>query len=100
VLISQYVVHRHPEFWPEPERFAPDRFEPANADARRRFAWVPFGNGPRVCIGREFALMEGQIVLATLARATALEPVPGAQVVSDVTVTLRPRGLQLRARHW
>jgi cytochrome P450 len=96
VLISQYIVHRHPEFWDEPEQFDPERFLPERVAGRHRFAFIPFGGGPRVCIGREFALMEGQIALATLARAFDVEPVPGRTVVPEVAVTLRPRDLCMR----
>jgi cytochrome P450 len=96
VLVSQYVVHRHPDFWDEPERFDPERFLPECAAERHRFAFIPFGGGPRVCIGREFALMEAQIVLAILARALRLERVAEQEVVPHVFVTLRPGNLWLR----
>lgn len=95
VLISQFVVHRHPEFWKEPEQFDPDRFQPEQVAERHRFAFVPFGGGPRVCIGREFAIMEGQIVLATLVRAFRFGAATERQVVPEVHVTLRPGNLWL-----
>jgi cytochrome P450 len=96
VLVSQYVVHRHPDFWDEPEPFDPERFLPERAAARHRFTFIPFGGGPRVCIGREFALMEGQIVLAILARALRFETVAERAVVPQVFVTLRPDNLWVR----
>ncbi len=98
IIISQFVVHRHPEFWPEPKVFNPDRFTPEQASGRHRFAFIPFGGGPHVCIGREFALMEGQLVVAMVARAFALEPIRRPEVVPEVAVTLRPRNLWMLLR--
>ncbi len=92
VLLSQYVTHRHPDFWPDPERFDPERFSPAKVKARHRFAYLPFGAGPRICIGQQFALMEGQLILASVAQAFDWELVNGEFPELETAVTLRPRG--------
>ncbi|HEU4536605.1 MAG TPA: cytochrome P450, partial [Polyangiaceae bacterium] len=91
-FVSPWIVHRHEPTWPDPERFDPDRFLP-EAEARRpRGAFLPFGAGPRVCIGNHFALLEGPIVLATLMRAARFE-IDGARPVEpEAFATLRPRG--------
>jgi cytochrome P450 len=91
VVISQYVIHRHPALWSEPEQFQPERFTPAQATTRHRCAYLPFGDGPRRCLGEPFALMEMHLVLATLAQAYTLQMVPEHPVVPEVAVTLRPR---------
>jgi cytochrome P450 len=100
VLISPYVLHRHPVYWPDPERFDPDRFTPEAVKERPTYAYIPFGGGPRLCIGNNFALLEMQVVLALLLRDFDLELLhPGQQVVPEPMVTLRPRGgLKLRIR--
>jgi cytochrome P450 len=91
VILCQYVTHRHPDFWEEPERFKPERFFPSAVAARHVFAYFPFGGGPRVCIGNAFALAEGPLVLATVIRRFRVELVPGQNVVPDPTFTLRPK---------
>ncbi|MCV4732647.1 cytochrome P450, partial [Escherichia coli] len=68
VLVSQYVMHRDARYFPEPERFDPERWRPENKQARPQYAYFPFGGGPRRCIGEAFAWLEGIIVLATMAR--------------------------------
>lgn len=97
ILLSPWVVHRHPAIWRDPEGFDPERF--ADPSAIDRFAWFPFGGGPRLCIGHAFAMMEGVLVLATLASRFHLELVPGHPVVPEPTVTLRPKhGVRVVAR--
>src|SRR5205085_205084 len=66
VILSQWLTHRHPEFWDEPDKFKPERFLPARATTRPRFAYFPFGGGARFCIGKPFVMMEGPLVLATI----------------------------------
>ncbi len=97
----QYVTHRHPEFWERPEEFDPERFTPDRSAGRPRFAYFPFGGGQRQCIGAGFALMEAQILLATLAQHFRCLPVSERPIEPDPQVTLRPRGgmpLLLRER--
>ncbi|HWE24236.1 MAG TPA: cytochrome P450, partial [Myxococcales bacterium] len=99
VVMAQWVVHRDPDLWPEPLRFDPLRFEAARKAARHRFAYFPFGGGPRVCIGDGFAWLEGALVIATIAQRWRMELVPGQRVAPLPRVTLRLRnGLQLVPR--
>jgi cytochrome P450 len=91
VLLSQYVTHRHPEFWPEPERFEPERFDAAQTAGRHRFAYFPFGEGPRVCIGKAFALQEMQLALVTLAQYFTLTLASTRPVIPVLLATLAPR---------
>lgn len=91
VEFSQYITHRHPDYWEEPERFDPERFTPQRSAGRPHFAYFPFGGGPRQCIGNNFAMLEAQLVLATLAQHFRLTLVPGHPVELSPAVTLRPR---------
>lgn len=91
VWISPYVVHRHPAFWDNPEGFDPDRFAPDQIRSRPKFAYFPFGGGPHLCIGRDFALMEAQLVVATIVQRYRLSLVPGHKVTPEAIVTLRPQ---------
>lgn len=90
VLISPWVSHRNPQFWPAPEAFDPDRFLPGALE-HPRLAYLPFGAGPRQCIGAGFALQELVIALATLADRFEPALVPGHRVEPQLGVTLRPR---------
>jgi cytochrome P450 len=90
VLMSQYLLHHDARFFPEPERFDPDRWLPERQRTRPRFAYFPFGGGNRVCIGESFAWTEGILVLATLARHWRLERVETAPVPMKAMLTLRP----------
>jgi cytochrome P450 len=92
VFTSPWIVHRDPQTWPDPERFDPDRFLPAAEARRPRSAWLPFGAGPRVCIGNHFAMLEGPIVLATLMRAARFEIDANRTIEPEAFATLRPRG--------
>ena len=91
VLISPYLVHRHPAHWPDPARFDPDRFLPEYNSGRNRFAYLPFGLGPRACIGEHLALVEMHTHVATLARRFDLELVPGQEIELEPQVNLRTR---------
>jgi cytochrome P450 len=92
VLISPYLLHRHPGFWPDPGTFDPERFDPAKQADRDRYAYIPFGAGPRFCVGNTLGMMEATIVLATVARELRLRKVPGYEVVGEPMLTLRVRG--------
>lgn len=92
IMLSPYVTHRLPEYWEDPDAFEPERFKPERAAARPRFAYFPFGGGPRQCIGNNFALMEAQIALATIAQRYRARPLPGRRVEPEPLITLRPRG--------
>ena len=95
VIMSQYVVHRDARFWPEPERFLPERWL-GETPERPKFAYFPFGGGSRVCIGESFAWAEGVLMLAVMAQRWRLEPVVGHPVEFNPTVTLRPKhGLRM-----
>lgn len=91
ILISIRNIHRHPDFWDEPDRFDPDRFMQEQARPRHRLAFLPFGAGPRTCVGNYFAMVEGPLLLALIAQQYDLKLVPGHPVDSEVMVTLRPR---------
>ena len=92
VGISPYVMHRHPRYWPDPEKFDPQRFLPDRVADRPRFAYLPFGGGPRGCIGEDYALTELQLVVAAVAQRYRLRLVPGQHIQPEPTITLRPRG--------
>jgi cytochrome P450 len=93
VAVFPWALHHRESLWPDPERFDPGRFEPAAEAARPRHAYVPFGAGPRVCIGSHFALLEGPLVLATLMREARFTLVDDTVVRPDpMAATLRPQG--------
>jgi cytochrome P450 len=92
VGVIPWCIHRDPRWWPDPQRFDPDRFLPEAVEARPRYAYLPFGAGPRVCIGNGFAMMEAQLALAMIAREYRLERAPWHRAVLDPSVTLRPKG--------
>jgi cytochrome P450 len=92
VFLSQWVTHRHPKWWENPEGFDPDRWLPERMRGLHRHQYFPFAAGPRMCIGAGLAQMEGQLVLATLARHYRVQPVPGQRVEPEPLITLRPRG--------
>ncbi len=99
LLAPQWVVHRDPRFWPQPDTFRPERFLDAEKDTRPKFAYFPFAAGSRQCIGEGLAWMEGVLILATIARDWTLAPPQGAlkDIRLDPKVTLRPRdGVSLR----
>ncbi|RKH47188.1 cytochrome P450 [Corallococcus sicarius] len=92
VDVSPYVTHRHPDFWEEPDAFRPERFAPEAAAKRHRFAYFPFSGGPRQCIGNGFAMMESQLVLATVAQRYQLREAPGFSLQPESHLSLRPKG--------
>ena len=100
VLVCTWALHRHPVLWPEPEEFRPERF----LQPGRREGYIPFGAGPRLCIGRDVALVEGVLLLAALLREHAVAPAPGPVPRVESLVTLRPAGgmpllVSSRTRH-
>jgi cytochrome P450 len=100
-LMSQWVMHRDARFFPNPDRFHPDRWTPEFKAALPKFAYFPFGGGPRQCIGESFAWMELVLVVATLAQQWTFALAPGHRVVPQPIVTLRAKGgmtMTLRSR--
>jgi cytochrome P450 len=98
VTLSPYVLHRHPGYWDRPEEFDPGRFTPERSAGRPRFAYFPFGGGPRQCIGQSMALVEAQLVLATVLGRYRLRPASDRPVEAQALATLRPRsGLSMIA---
>ena len=94
IILPIYALHRHRKYWSDPDSFDPDRFSSNRFDARAyRFRYLPFGGGPRICLGKHFALLEAQIMLVTLLRALSFTPAPDAPPVDfEVGSTLRPKG--------
>jgi cytochrome P450 len=96
VLIMPWLIHRKPQLWENPERFDPERFAPERAAERPRFAYIPFGAGPRICIGAAFAMTEAILILATIAQRYRLRLKPGHPIEPQGLITLRPRyGMQM-----
>ncbi len=96
VLISQFITHRDPRFFPDPLTFDPDRFTLEGKARRTKFTYFPFGAGARQCIGESFAWMEGVLILATLAQKWKLRLVSGHRVEPQPLITLRPKhGMQM-----
>ena len=97
VFFSQFIVQRDPKWFPEPERFQPERFTPAAKAGRPRFAYFPFGGGGRQCIGESFAWMEATLALTTLAQRWRVELVPDQEIELQPKITLRPKnGIRVR----
>ena len=92
IIISPYALHRRPDYWADPDTFRPERFAPDAPADRPKHAYIPFGGGPRICIGNAFAMMEHAIVMAAVARRWRLESIPGHEVRTEPRITLRPRG--------
>ena len=88
--MSQWVVHRDPRFFPEPELFKPERWGDGSDRQRPRFAYFPFGGGPRICIGQPLAMMEAKLILATVLQRFRLAATSAAPVHPFPSVTLRP----------
>jgi cytochrome P450 len=96
VILAPWVTHRHPRYWPDPERFDPDRFTPEAEAGRPRYAWFPFGGGPRACIGQHFSMLESVIALAMILRDRTFEAVD-TEVPVSAGITLKTDG-PLRCR--
>jgi cytochrome P450 len=92
ILISPWVLHRDPRYFSEPEAFRPERWMGNLARELPRFAYMPFGGGPRICIGQRFAMMEAILVLTTMAQRFSMEWRPDRKVTPFPSITLRPNG--------
>jgi cytochrome P450 len=102
VVLSPYVTQRSPRFWDQPESFRPDRFLPDQTASRPRFAYFPFGGGPRQCIGAGMAMIEAPLILASIVQRFDFDLASGDDVIPDPRLSLRPKGtvsLRLRLRH-
>jgi cytochrome P450 len=92
IYLSPYTMHRHPAWYPEPDRFDPERFADEAVRSRPRFAFYPFGGGARQCIGEPFARLEITLVLAAILRRFRLEPASPLPVPLRPSIVLEPRG--------
>jgi cytochrome P450 len=98
LVASQWIVHRDARWYPDPERFDPERWSPERAKDLPRYAYFPFGGGPRVCIGNHFAMMEATLLLAMIVQRFRIELLPGERLELAPAVTLRQKGDGLKAR--
>ena len=97
IIIAPWVLHRHRKLWPDADMFVPERFAPENRGRIPRFAYLPFGAGPRICVGMTFAMQEALLALTMIARRFRLSLVEGADVMPFARMTLRPlNGLPMR----
>lgn len=92
VIVSPYVTHRHPSFWPNPEGFDPDRFQPEASRSRHCYAFFPFGGGQRLCIGNNFAQMEATLITAMVCQRYQVNLVSGHPIEPELGFTMRIRG--------
>lgn len=91
IYMSQYVVHRDPRWWPDPDRFEPDRWLAEDQSARPKYSYFPFGAGKHMCIGERFAMLEGILLMALIAQKWRFELVPQQVVTAEAFITLRPK---------
>jgi cytochrome P450 len=99
VVAWLYFTHRDPIVYPEPNRFKPDRFSKEERAKLPKMAYLPFGGGPRLCVGHAFAMLEARLILATLVQAFDFSLVPGHKVVPKLQVTVSPKyGMQMKLR--
>ena len=90
IAICTYTLHRHPAFWEQPDTFDPERFSPERSARRHKYAYIPFGAGPRLCIGKDFGVMEACLVIATIVQQFELRLVPGTEIQPQALFVLRP----------
>ncbi len=99
VTVLIHAIHHSPEYWDEPEAFRPERFSAENKKKQEPYTYLPFGGGPRQCIGNNFALMEMQFVLMEMLRRYTFEVVPGQDIDIKPMITLRPKnGIKMRIK--
>jgi cytochrome P450 len=91
IFMCQYVTHRNARYFPNPERFDPERFNPAVKQERPDYAYFPFGGGSRLCIGEPFARMEGILLIAAIAQRFKMVLIPGQAIAPEPLITLRPK---------
>lgn len=91
IALSQYVTHRHPQFWHQAEKFQPERFSPEEVQNRPKFAYFPFGGGQRMCIGNNLAIMESVLAIATIAQHFELQIVKDQIIEAEPRIVLRPK---------
>jgi cytochrome P450 len=91
VMVSPWILHRHRRLWDDPERFDPTRFTQGSSEKRPRFAYLPFGGGPRVCIGATLAMTEATLILAVLAQRFRLRLKEHQEIQLQTRITLRPK---------
>ncbi|WP_395846939.1 cytochrome P450 [Cystobacter fuscus] len=96
LLLSFYVLHRNEQFYPEPERFLPERFTPEQEKARPKHAYVPFGNGPNVCIGKYFAMLEANLLMSLMMQRVRFELMPGQHITAEPSLTLQLANFHVR----
>jgi cytochrome P450 len=100
VMICPYTLHRHQGFWTEPDQFRPERFAPGAVEPGHRYAYIPFGAGPRICVGSHLGMLEATLVAATVARRFRFELADGADPRPEAMLSLRLRGgLPVKVRH-
>jgi cytochrome P450 len=97
IMMSPYLTHRHADYWDEAEKFDPERFTPARSEGRHPYAYFPFGLGPHQCIGMDFAMLQAQLALATLAQRFRIELLPDARLDILSGLMLRPSQLLVKA---
>ena len=99
LAISIYTLHRHPAFWENPDTFDPQHFAPEAVAGRHKYAYIPFGGGPRQCIGNGFGLLEASLIMACVAQRFELHLVPGIEVQPQAIFVLRPNRDLLMSFH-
>ena len=92
IVALMYMCHFHPDEWTDPETFDPERFSPERSESRHKLAWMPFGAGQRMCIGKDFAMMEGQLALAMVAQRYQITKTSERPAEQQLAATLRPKG--------